>query len=84
MKPEGDFTSSLWEAVEDICIALINHAFVNQLAKGTLPHHCFVYYLSQDILYIRDEARLIKEGLWIEEETNVLKDMYFHNLNDIR
>lgn len=29
-------------------------------------------------------AKLIKEDLWIEEESNVLKDMYYHNLMDIR
>ena len=28
-------------------------------------------------------GKLIKEDLWIEEETNVLKDMYYHNLNGI-
>jgi hypothetical protein len=28
-------------------------------------------------------AKLIKEDLWIEEESNVLKDMYYHNLNGI-
>jgi len=28
-------------------------------------------------------AKLIKEDLWIEEESNVLKEMYYHNLNGI-
>lgn len=27
-------------------------------------------------------AKLIKENLWIEEETNVLKDMYYYTIND--
>jgi len=28
-------------------------------------------------------TKLLKDDLWIEEESNVLKDMYFHNLRDI-
>jgi len=56
MKPEGEFTRSLWEAVQSIYTALINHPFVDQLAEGTLPPQCFAHYLSQDILYIRDDS----------------------------
>jgi hypothetical protein len=28
-------------------------------------------------------TKLVKDDLWIEEESNVLKEMYFHNLKDI-
>jgi len=61
MKPQGNFTSSLWEAVQDIYTALINHPFVNQLAEGTLLPHCFAHYLSQDILYIRDDSYALEK-----------------------
>ena len=43
--------------------------------------------LDRNVFSVNEQeliARLIKEDLWIEEETNVLKDMYYHNLNDIR
>lgn len=56
MNPEGPFTSSLWEAIQAIYDDLINHPFVNRLAKGTLAHSSFAHYLSQDILYIRDDS----------------------------
>ncbi|MEA3505827.1 MAG: thiaminase II [Bacteroidota bacterium] len=60
MKTEGEFTSHLWESIEDIYTNLINHPFVNQLAKGTLPLQCFAHYLSQDVLYIRDDSKALK------------------------
>jgi len=43
--------------------------------------------LDRNVFSVNEQeliARLIKEDLWIEEETNVLKDMYYQNLNDIR
>lgn len=42
--------------------------------------------LDRNVFSVNEQeliAKLIKEDLWIEEETNVLKDMYYHNLNDI-
>ncbi len=55
MKPEGEFTRQLWDSIQTIYLDLINHPFVNQLAKGTLPNKNFAHYLAQDILYIRDD-----------------------------
>lgn len=55
MKPEGQFTTGLWEAIQDIYTDLLAHPFVNQLAKGSLAHGSFAHYLSQDILYISDD-----------------------------
>jgi len=60
MKAEGKFTESLWCSIETIYTDLIKHPFVNQLAKGTLPHQCFAHYLSQDILYIRDDSKALE------------------------
>ncbi|PKQ62105.1 thiaminase II [Labilibaculum filiforme] len=61
MKPEGDFTHSLWEAIQPVYNKLIDHSFVNKLADGTLAHTSFAHYLSQDVLYIRDDAKALKE-----------------------
>ena len=60
MKTEGNFTNYLWESIQTIYIDLINHPFVNQLAKGTLSHSSFAHYLSQDILYIRDDSKALE------------------------
>ncbi|MBE9469152.1 MAG: TenA family protein [Bacteroidetes bacterium] len=57
MKPQGEFTSYLWESIQTIYSDLIKHPFVNQLAKGTLPQKHFAHYLSQDILYISDDSK---------------------------
>ncbi|MBI9053296.1 MAG: TenA family protein [Bacteroidales bacterium] len=60
MKAEGKFTESLWSSVQTIYLDLINHPFVNQLVKGTLPLQCFAHYLSQDVLYIRDDSKALE------------------------
>jgi len=56
MDAAGEFTASLWHLVEDIYKEIIDHPFVRQLAEGTLPLHSFAHYLSQDILYLRDDS----------------------------
>jgi thiaminase/transcriptional activator TenA len=61
MNPKEDFTQNLWKNVLGIYTDLIQHPFVTQLAEGTLPHHCFAHYLSQDILYIRDDSKALKK-----------------------
>ncbi|OLQ93136.1 thiaminase II [Vibrio panuliri] len=33
------------------------HPFVEQLAKGELAHHCFLHYLKQDFLFLKQYAR---------------------------
>lgn len=33
------------------------HSFVQQLASGTLPHECFLHYLKQDFLFLKQYAR---------------------------
>lgn len=59
MKPEGEFTSYLWDSIQAIYADLMKHPFVDQLAKGTLPITCFAHYLSQDILYIHDDSKAL-------------------------
>jgi len=60
MKPEGQFTESLWESIQNIYLDLLRNPFVKHLAEGTLPHKCFAHYLSQDILYIRDDSKALE------------------------
>ena len=56
MNAKGIFTQLLWDSVNDIYNKMKTHPFVIQLANGTLPYSCFSHYLSQDILYIKDDA----------------------------
>lgn len=35
----------------------INHAFVQQLAAGSLPPKCYAHYLQQDFLFLKQYAR---------------------------
>ncbi|KAI0689826.1 Phosphomethylpyrimidine kinase-domain-containing protein [Cytidiella melzeri] len=35
----------------------VQHEFVKQLAKGTLPKECFLHFIKQDYLYLRYYAR---------------------------
>ncbi|MFT6984884.1 MAG: thiaminase/transcriptional activator TenA, partial [Psychromonas sp.] len=37
--------------------AYTQHAFVQQLAKGTLAQSCFLHYLKQDFLFLKQYAR---------------------------
>lgn len=59
MEPVGIFTRRLWMAIQPLYEEIIRHPFVCQLQNGTLPHPCFEHYLSQDILYIRDDSEAL-------------------------
>lgn len=37
--------------------AYTQHAFVQQLAQGTLPQSCYLHYLKQDFLFLKQYAR---------------------------
>ncbi len=81
MRPEGKFTQSLWESIQEVYIDLINNPFVNQLADGTLPHQCFSHYLSQDILYIRDDSKAL-ENISDRSEKSYEKDFFMSLAKD--
>jgi len=60
MKAKGPFTQDLWQSVEPIFEKIIEHDFVVQLAKGTLDRKSFSHYLSQDVLYLKDDNRALE------------------------
>jgi thiaminase/transcriptional activator TenA len=59
IKAQGDFTKTLWKQVEPIYLQILRHPFVVQLSEGTLSKNSFSQYLSQDILYLRDDNRAL-------------------------
>ncbi len=59
MQAKGPFTHQLWQAIESIYSEVIHHQFVLGLANGDLPNSCFAHYLSQDVLYIKDDNKAL-------------------------
>jgi thiaminase/transcriptional activator TenA len=53
------WTTNLWDAVDPIYAAIVEHPFLAGLADGTLPQQCFAYYLAQDAHYLGDYARAL-------------------------
>jgi thiaminase/transcriptional activator TenA len=56
MEATGIFTANLWTQIEDIYNDIINSTFVIGLSNGKLPEDAFNHYLSQDILYIKQDS----------------------------
>jgi thiaminase/transcriptional activator TenA len=52
--------------------AYIQHSFVQQLAKGTLAHSCYLHYLKQDFLFLKQYARAYALAIY---KANTLADM---------
>ncbi|MEA1887657.1 MAG: TenA family protein [Bacteroidota bacterium] len=59
MKPAGPFTRKLWMTVHPLYEQIINCKYVIRLADGTLPREWFSHYVSQDVLYVIDDARAL-------------------------
>lgn len=53
------WTTELWDAVDPIYAAIVEHPFLTGLGDGTLPAESFAYYLAQDAYYLRDYARAL-------------------------
>lgn len=51
------FTARLWEAVEPIYEAILEHPFMTGLVEGSLPVSKFSYYLVQDFHFLQAAAR---------------------------
>ncbi len=53
------FSDQIWQQIEPIFKATINHPFLKELSLGTLKQQAFVFYLEQDALYLIDFARAL-------------------------
>ena len=49
----------LWDSIEDIYAAILEHPFVSGLTDGTLDREAFLFYVVQDAHYLRDYARAL-------------------------
>ncbi|GAB3569192.1 thiaminase II [Spirosoma luteolum] len=53
------FSDTLWAAISPVYTAILDHGFVGELTRGTLPPDRFHYYLQQDALYLADFSRAL-------------------------
>lgn len=53
------FTTEAWAAVADVRAQIDSLPFVKELGAGTLARSRFVYYLTQDALYLGEYARAL-------------------------
>lgn len=53
------FTASLWQSIQPLYQAIIDHPFNQELAQGTLAADRFQFYLKQDALYLVDFAKAL-------------------------
>jgi len=49
----------LWDSIEDIYAAILEHPFVSGLTDGTLDREAFLFYVVQDAHYLRGYARAL-------------------------
>ncbi|NAW57967.1 MULTISPECIES: thiaminase II [unclassified Vibrio] len=62
----------LIEACRDDWHAYTQHRFVQQLASGALPQPCFLHYLQQDFLFLKQYARAYALAIY---KARTLEDM---------
>ncbi|MBC3786370.1 thiaminase II [Spirosoma utsteinense] len=56
-----NFTEQLWQDIQPIYDAILNHGFVDELMTGRLPSATFQYYIQQDALYLTDFSRALNQ-----------------------
>lgn len=55
MEAQGPFTKVLWDKVQLLYTQILQHPFIAGLADGSLSSNSFSHYLSQDVLYLKDD-----------------------------
>jgi thiaminase/transcriptional activator TenA len=78
IQPKGEFTSNLWTSIGDLFEKITACAFVNNLSNGQLNHSCFAHYLSQDIIYIREDNKALEQ--LSKRADNDQHKAFFHKL----
>lgn len=78
MEAVGIFTKKLWKTILPIYNQIISSGFVKQLATGTLEKEYFAHYLSQDVLYVKEDA--VAFGNIKNKAPNEDEKQFFHLL----
>jgi len=53
------FSDELWQSIAPIYEAILAHAFLAELTRGSLSRERFVFYMKQDALYLQDFSRAL-------------------------
>jgi thiaminase (transcriptional activator TenA) len=53
------WTGRLWAEIEPVYDAILGHPFIKGLTSGELSTDSFVYFISQDTLYLQDYVRTL-------------------------
>jgi thiaminase/transcriptional activator TenA len=53
------FTQRLWQEIQPVYSAILDHAFIRELSEGTLSRERFAFYMKQDALYLREFSRAL-------------------------
>ncbi len=75
---QGNFTKELWESTLPVFQQIINCRFISELADGTLPREWFAHYLSQDVLYLRQDNEALE--LLSQRATDETEKDFFRQL----
>jgi thiaminase (transcriptional activator TenA) len=66
------FTATLWEDIQGVYAAILEHPFLLGLTDGGLDEDAFAFYVIQDAHYLRDYARaLALVGAKAPRETDI-------------
>lgn len=74
MDPGSHLLAALKEASPEDWRDYTHHAFVRQLADGTLPEACFRHYLAQDYLFLLNYARAYALAVVKAEQLDDLRE----------
>lgn len=74
LAPDGSLFDRLRRSCGDDWRAYTRHAFVRQLAAGTLPEACFRHYLAQDYLFLIHFARAYALAAYKSETIADIRD----------
>ncbi len=80
MLAKGPFTTKLWEAVSPIYKEILQLPFITELCNGSLNKKSFAHYVSQDILYLYDDARAFL--ILADKAENDSDKLFFKKLAD--
>lgn len=75
---QGYFTEKLWQSITPVFNNIINCRFVVELANASLPQSCFAHYLSQDVLYLKQDNEAFK--LISQRTSDKEEKQFFNNL----
>ena len=53
------FTATLWDGIADVYQAILRQPFVTGLTDASLPADAFMFYVAQDVLFLRQYARAL-------------------------